>query len=330
MSDRNGQKARWDELHRRILGGLDIAGVYRSMGVDITGDRPNAQGWLACRAKGRKDEHASAAINVAGDGLALGRYRDKGGSGDSLSLWDFAARHGGFGDWREARRKFAALAGVKLPRGNEPKRLTDSVEWSIWIKDVARQYCRAKEDKIIQPWALEDVGARRAYYPAGAPKCYRQEVFCLPVFGQHLTDAEPVGWVAVDAAGGDVRKFEGKDKPVKMVKTLCLAGSETGLMNAWAVSHWDEVEVVWKVEGVSDMLTLHSMIPAELKTKHVVITTAFGAGDPVQDWWVQLLALKKVYAVGDRDRAGEEASTCGSRPWPGASPTCTPSSCPTS
>lgn len=103
----------YKDCEREILDRLDIANEYRGMGLAIAGN-PRTSGWQPCHAIDRADKSASAAIFVA-SGDARGRYRDMGGSGLSLTFWEFAARFGGHGDWREARKYFAHRAGVKLP-----------------------------------------------------------------------------------------------------------------------------------------------------------------------------------------------------------------------
>src|SRR5437879_1977828 len=95
-----------------------------STSVEPAATKPTAKGWLPCHAIDREDHSASAAIFV-GEGKARGRYRDMGGSGLSLSFWEFAGKFGGYGDWREARRHFAHKVGTSLPVGAEPKRPAD-------------------------------------------------------------------------------------------------------------------------------------------------------------------------------------------------------------
>ena len=91
---------KWKALSEKTLATLDIQAEYTRLGIGITGNKPSATGWLACRAKGREDKHASAAINVGDTPSMRGRYRDHGGEGDTLSLWDFAAKYGPHGDWK--------------------------------------------------------------------------------------------------------------------------------------------------------------------------------------------------------------------------------------
>jgi putative DNA primase/helicase len=84
-----------------ILARLDIAQAYRDMGLKFNGQSPNSDGWLSVHAAGRENKNPSASINVR-----TGRYKDH-TTGESLSLFDFAAKYGGHGDWRKARAFFA-------------------------------------------------------------------------------------------------------------------------------------------------------------------------------------------------------------------------------
>jgi hypothetical protein len=297
----------WGLLSRQILEALDIPAVYRSLGVKFPGTPPNA-GWLACYPIDRPDEHASAAICVDKDAPPLGRYVDKGGVCASWSLWDFAVRWGEASNWLAARAKFAQQAGIELPRGTEPKRPEDSVDWDeFFLTSITQDYCNAKEPGLIKPQALAEIGCRSGRYPKNSPR--PQSIIGLPLFGIWGVIADPVGWVIIDAAGGMIRKYDGKDLEGKAkyipIKTMTLKGSSGGVLNRWAVAHLEEAEHVWRVEGVSDLFVLHSAIPPELKKQHVAISGGFGAGDSMSPDLYRLLRGKIVHLIGDRDMAGD-------------------------
>jgi hypothetical protein len=107
-----GDNTRFTEAAREILERLDIEHEYRGLGLRIVGRAPAPSGWVTCRAMGRNDKRPSAAINI-GQGKARGRYKDHGG--DGLSFFDFAAKFGGFADWRAARAHYANKVDVALP-----------------------------------------------------------------------------------------------------------------------------------------------------------------------------------------------------------------------
>lgn len=303
----------WTEIARRILDALDIEVTYRQMNCRVKdGASATEKGWLACYASGREDEHASAAINV-GDGPARGRYRDMGGKGDSLSLWEYGARYGGYDDWKACRKALAAQAGVKLPTGAEPKKPGDALDFIAWSTSTVGDWCEAKggnrgDRGFLKPEAVRECGGRLAMWPVNAPAHLRQSVIAFPIFGAGGVDEGPVGWVVVEDRGGHVEKFEGKDKRSIKAKSLTVGGSGQGLLNQWAVARLEQAEVVWKVEGITDMVALHSWIPDRLKEKHVVITNGGGATESVRECWVRALTGKKVFVVGDADIPGQVGS----------------------
>jgi hypothetical protein len=114
--------------------------------------------------------------------------------------------------------------------------------------------------------------------------------------------------VVVDSEGGDLRKFCGKGKPLQLSTAVCVkrqGAARGGLLNPFALAHIKDAEVVWKAEGLSDLLAIHSLIPPEKKDRHVVIANANGATEGVDRHWVELLTDKVVFVVGVADRAGQ-------------------------
>ena len=65
-------------------------------------------------------------------------------------------------------------------------------------------------------------------------------------------------------------------------------------------------EVVWRVEGLSDWLSLESIIPADLP--HVAVSNACGAGERIQDKWLEPFAAKDVLIVADCDKPGMQSA----------------------
>lgn len=294
--------ADWSTLHHEILSRIHIETIYQELGLEITGRQANDNGWLTCRAMGREDKHASACINVSMTELR-GRYKDSGGEGASMSIFDFAAKYGRFKDWKDARYELARRANIQLPKTNEPKRPIDSLSFLPWSRTVARFWCK-KKDVNIKVEALEEAGARLANWPASAADIHKQSVIALPGYGTSGVDEDPVNWVIFADSGANLVKYDGPDRPPTFVKNLCLSNAPC-LLNRWAMARIPDADVIWKVEGISDMLALHSIIPPHLKEKHVVITNGFGASEHVSDAWIRLLTGKTVRIVGDADTPGQ-------------------------
>ena len=152
---------------KQILAALDIRAEYAALGVRVNGQVPSADGWLPCHAIGREDRNPSAAIN-----LQTGRYRDHGGEGDSLSLFDFAAKHGGFSDWRSARDHFAEKAGKKATTpAKRSKRQSRIYATSKSIVDGIIRYLTKKHGagvKFVKAWDYGDFHVLRFDLPTPA------------------------------------------------------------------------------------------------------------------------------------------------------------------
>ncbi len=297
----------WKDAEQKVLDALDIVMEYKSLGVSFTRDHPTQKGWLPCHAIDRKDNNASAAVFV-GNGPSRGRFRDMGGDGLSLNLWEFAARFGGFGgDWKEARKSFARKAGVSLPGGGEPKRPADQVEF---LDTPAGEL-------ILDAWAglkggfdlqtIKECGGRYGRYPKKARPEGSQYVAAFPGYSPPgRCDSDPVAWVIANTTGHPVTIYRGQGKPPTESKTVSVGGSTGGLLGAWGLAHLDDAEWVWKCEGLTDLLTFHHALrQAGLLGRHVVISNSQGSLETVKPEWVEMLKGKKVNVVQDCDRPGQ-------------------------
>ena len=133
-----------------------------------------------------------------------------------------------------------------------------------------------------------------------APSGEVRTVVAIPI--RAAKGAEPGGWVLYDSSGHQLPVRGGARK------MRCTAGAKPGWLGD--LSRLAEACVVWKVEGVSDMLALESAIPEELRPSHVVLTNAFGAGEKPRPELVEQLAGKIVVVVRDRDQVGQQGGQC--------------------
>lgn len=103
----------WHEAKAQILARLDVVAEYAALGVEFTRSTATTKGWRPCRAFGRPpdnpDDSPSAAVNIIS-----GVYHDKGDGGSTISFFDFALRHGAFGQWMDVIRHYATKADVTL------------------------------------------------------------------------------------------------------------------------------------------------------------------------------------------------------------------------
>lgn len=295
----------WNAVNAEILARTDLMEAYQAMGVVPSRGQPNERGWVDCHAAGREDSNPSARFNVQ-----TGRYKDYKG-GEAIGFFEFAGRYGGFKDWSDARRHFASKAGVALPSSQEPRRPQDCLDFIRTCEMEIKRWCRKKDARgSITSQAVLEAGGRMALYPKGLSTA--QEVIAFPGYGPDLLDGEPVGWVMVGLEE-PVRLYQ-SGLPDTFHKVLVAAGSGPCLLNRFALERLENAEVVWKVEGISDMLTLQSWIPPSHRDSHVVVTGAFGAMEPVQGWQLRVLEGKTVYVVGDADESGQK----GAESWAGA------------
>lgn len=107
----SGPPTDWAAWKLEVLGKLNIAEEFESLGVEFTRSQANSKGIRECRAVGRSDEEPSAFVNVK-----TGVYHDSGGDGSTMDLFKFALIHGGgrWGKWIEVAKHYAERSGVPL------------------------------------------------------------------------------------------------------------------------------------------------------------------------------------------------------------------------
>lgn len=289
----------WQEVSRRILDALDIRAEYITLGVDVTGREPNTKGWLACRAYGREDRNPSAEINV-GNGPGRGRYRDF-SSGFACGFFDFAAKAGGHSDWKAARKHYAEKVGVELPKGGKaPADTSDRFAWREWVDGLVAAWCMKKPGTTVE--AVRMAGGRLGSWPVPSKHFH---VIAVPIYGKNLDEDEPVGWVAWNRTGQPLMIPQGEGRPGKPAKTITPKHAPATWVGTHGVQHLDTAEVVWKVEGITDLLALMSMIPPALRNSHVVLTNPNGCNENPNDDQLASLAGKVVYVIHDADKPGQ-------------------------
>lgn len=239
--------------------------------------------------------------NRDGDGSAKCNQCFSPGSGDGLGTLEWlrackfaealrlVAEHLGVEPTRTASR------GGKADRGEraDPEEHLEPVEWN---QALAGLWCLRKPP--ITPAAVQAAGGRLARYRR------QYTVIDLPVIGE---SGKIVGHAIYNVTGGTLPKYvpkpggSGKDRfEVRQVKTKLTHGSRPGLIGT--VGRLESAEVVWKVEGCTDVLALLSL--SDLPPAVAVITNANGAGERPKPWMLAKLAGKTVYVVGDADRPG--------------------------
>ncbi len=233
-----------------------------------------------------------------------GRYVDLGGKGESYSLWDFAAMVGRFPDWQAAHAHFRQKAGVTGGK-SEPVDVDKQLEWREWNRLSAGMWAINKPGITLE--SLEANGARLAthkWFGRSFP------VIALPAYGPRLIAADPVNWVFWHTGNRELPRGKIEPgEPIKTIKMKTCFGGQSGLMGTHALKILavgePEPEIIWKVAGPSDMLALWSLIPPELRAKHLVLTNSNGELENVKPSWVPLFKDRHVRIIHDADQAGE-------------------------
>lgn len=160
-------------LREKIVSVLGPAGVrdeFRRLGLRLVGNEPNGSGWIEAHAAGRPDVRPSAGINVSS-----AHYYDH-GSGESLSLIDFAAQYGPFPDAESACRHYASMVGGRSEADpteytRQPIRAhlsaadllnieaawTEQIPWHRWTRDGGDERGTERYLRIIRRDEAGDV-----------------------------------------------------------------------------------------------------------------------------------------------------------------------------
>ncbi len=184
--------------------------------------------------------------------------------------------------FKETLDKVAAAVGVAAPRGPDSK-----LEFYAWNEALAFSWAQKKPG--ISTTAIEKNGGRLARWKK------RFTVVALPIHRQ----GKACGWAIWNTTGGKLPSAAGE------AKILVTKGSKAGWIGQWALERLDAAELVWRVEGPSDMLALWTAIPEDLRARHLVVSNAFGAGEKPRDDLLETLRGRRVAVVGDLDQVGQ-------------------------
>lgn len=292
-------KLKWQDAKQAIVDALDVREAYSSLGIRFASKSSvSPSGWIQCHAYGREDKNPSAGVYV-GDGPLRGRYKDFGGGGESLSLWDFAAKVKGC-DWKDAVREYARQTGVKLPTAEDvsPRDQFDFFDLTFGITSLY-----AKKKPPITEQAIREAGGIGARWPRKAHVDVQQRLIVFPAYGEGGLNLDAIGYGFVEARGQMVRLFRGKGVEPELHKTL--TKGKPGLMNRWALRHLKDADVVWLVEGITDMLTMQALIPEDQKTRQVALTTG-ACTYHIQPDWKHHFDGKQVVVCFDNDSDADE------------------------
>lgn len=166
---------------------------------------------------------------------------------------------------------------------------------------LVAHFLRAKPPITLA--ALERCHARQALYRG------QHKVIAIPVWGEKLMAAEPVGWALYDIRGGTLPRYEknkqtGAYEIVERLKVKLTYGSQQGILGP--VDDIAESTHLWKLEGITDLLTFYSL--DSITFGHAAITNANGAGEKPLPWMLELFAGRRGLTLHDADIPGRNGA----------------------
>ncbi len=204
-------------------------------------------------------------------------------------------------DFKTSLNSIAEFLGVKSSGGGKTKRVKadpqEHLTWLSWNDSIVDWWCQQKPP--ITKEAVLACGGRLATYRR------QYSVIAFPVFGELLMAADPVGWVLYATSGAELPKWD-RDKKIEMVKCKLTSGSQPGfLINQTALGLREKwPDEVWKLEGVTDLLTAATISP-----RFPAFTNANGTDENPKHWWGELCKGRKINVLHDADKPGQTGAT---------------------
>lgn len=209
-------------------------------------------------------------------------FNAKNGDGISAIQWMRGC------SFKEALSLLADRLGVKKRRQKKaPDELLRFEEWN----SSRAEWCRIKG--ISEEIAIAEGGQMADWKGWG--------VIAFPILGTKA-DSKPRGYVIVNRRGGLLKARSGD------AKILVTEGSKTGWIGKASLARLDTARVIWKVEGVTDMLALVGAIPEADRPAHAVLTNPFGSTENPKRDLLEVFRGKLVAVVHDPDDAGEKGA----------------------
>lgn len=282
-----------------LLGKIDFLREYKDIGIRFSSETPSTAGWVPCFSIDRDESNPSAAVN-----LQNGFYTDLGTGGRRLDFFSLMQILGGFTSFREVFTKFAEDYGVAIPKGRPSRNPETSVNFLPWTP-IADRWCEMKST------------SREAVQMCGGEYCkYNGHYFCVgfKIFKSIESLDTIAGYVVAQTNGNPIPVFNNRKEQVSECKIKTVAGSGSGLIGEHALLKISEARnagtlsdlVVFKVEGVSDMLALQARIPSDQRDKLLVITNSAGCSEKPKPEWASAFTGVKVVLIHDADVPGQK------------------------
>lgn len=229
---------------------------------------------------------------AAGAVLCNQCFDKKNGDGFAAVAWSRGVK------FPEAVRQVADWLGVAPSKGGDADPAKD-LRWIPWSSKLAAHFCAAKKPIIEE--ALLLAGARMARYKN------QFTVIAIPIIGQTLDVSKPVGWAIYNYNAAPLPKWNKDGEIVGQVKVKITYGSKPGLVGVHAIERIGVVglpELAWKVEGITDLLAMLSIMPVDVRERHLVLTNANGSNETPR-WPATTLAPLNSLVIHDSDVPGQ-------------------------
>lgn len=291
-ADRKPDDERWSEFLQLLMTSLDVQDYLESKGVKFTGGF-NDRGWAECHAVDRPDTNPSAAVN-----LGSGYYKDLGG-GPSYPFFHLLVHLGVYPAFQNAVEGVATDLKLKsrMPKSRKGLSFWSKLKFTKAWNSLA---CRKLLSELsIDEDVLTMVGSKMANTASG------DMAVCMPVFcPSELFEGSQVGFVLKNAYGGTLLHDKGKGAAKERLNNKSLGTG--GMLNKHTFEVWETAGTVFKVEGISDMLTLQHHIPVEVRDKYVVTTNSDGCDASQTPWsFSHHCDGKNVVIIHDADEPGQ-------------------------
>lgn len=291
---------------QEIIQSLDMIAEYTELGIHFAqqNPQPNQSGWVSCWPFGKKGgKSPSASISAL-----TGTYKDfSEGTGETLGFFDFACKYSkhGFKDWKDARKFYAKRAGLekRLPRKEQEPDFRDVFNPEKMNTRILRGICQKYPEFSVD--AILRCGGQLATYPKKSPQ--PAWVILFGCHGKDLVDAPPRGYAVMSATGHPIPMYQGEGNPPDL--KMKWNKGQSGLVGYRTMVNWESIELIWKVEGISDLIAMENFIPDQYRDKHGVVTNSSGAGELQTPYEVApLFDGKKLGVIHDCDKPGQTGS----------------------
>ena len=289
-------REKWEKFNELLIDAIDIEAECKEWGLEFTGN-VSSQNFAECSAPDREDRHASAAVN-----LQTGYYKDL-GPGASMPFFRFAVEYGPYSSFFDAQKTLARKYKVRMPTSMAGKSFWSRFRPSQWSDLSVLGFCNELK---VTPSTLQLVGCSLGLTTLD------QSAVIFPVYHMLSPFERPqCGIVLMNSAGGKIRKYAGRGGVTEELRNYSMGSS--GVINRHALHQWQNAVMIYKVEGISDMLRLQHEIEiyndGEFLNKHLVVTNSAGC-DAAQDAhrFGDLARGKVVAIIHDHDEPGQFGS----------------------